>query len=198
VMKAVTGRLSHKYPVLRSCISRTIDPALDAAIILVSILVIVAFIRAGYPGSSAGIDQPRRSGDKVGRKISLRGVDWSKSEQTLLMFLSTECGYCKKSESFYRRLSLEATNHQKVRLIALFPQRPETSKEYLDRAGITVDDLRQPVAGEELRVKGTPTLVLVDRHGVATHKWVGLLSPAEEAEVMSRLGVIPRSASAPD
>jgi thioredoxin-related protein len=73
-------------------------------------------------------------------------------------------------------------------LIALFPQSSEKSKEYLDCAGVSVDELRQPVSSD-LRVKGTPTLVLVNENGIAINEWIGLLSPAQEAEVMSRLGL---------
>jgi thiol-disulfide isomerase/thioredoxin len=168
-----------------------IDPMLNLGLILFCVLIVVAFVRSGYLQSSASPDQPKRSSDEVGRKISLQGVDWSKSEQTLVMFLNTQCHYCQKSEPFYRELSSDATDHQKVRLIAVFPQPLEKSKEYLDHAGISVDDLRQPGSGD-LKVKGTPTLVLVNGNGIATNQWIGLLSPTEEAEIMTRLGLKPR------
>ena len=98
------------------------------------------------------------------------------------MFLNTQCAYCKQSEPFYRQLTNGPIDHQKVRLIAVFPQRLETSKEFLDCAGIAVDDIRQPVSSD-LKVKGTPTLVLVNADGIATKEWVGFLSPAEESEI---------------
>src|SRR5437773_1028108 len=144
-MAVMLRRFYPLYLNFRSSISATIDPALNTAIIVVSLLIVVAFIHSGYSPLQARNDQPGRNSNPVGTKVSLQGMDWSKSEQTLLMFLNTHCGFCQKSEPFYRKLSTEATDHQKVRVIAVFPQRIEESKEYLDCAGITVDDVRRPV-----------------------------------------------------
>lgn len=177
--------------------SGVIDSLLNGALILCTVLIVVAFVRSGYLRSSASanqtkprinkVGQPQRRADPVGQKISLQGVDFSKSTQTLLLFLNTQCRYCQKSEPFYRRIRTEVTDHQQLRLIAVFPQSPEKSKKYLDDAGITLDDVRQLVPGD-LVVKGTPTLLLVNREGIATKEWVGFLSPPEESDVVLLLG----------
>ena len=190
----VPDKFSLRSPVVGSFVSRLIDPALNLAIILFSLLVVVAFVRSGYLRTPAATNQHTPVSNQVGKKISLQGIDWSKSEQTLLMFLNTQCGYCKQSEPFYRRLTNGGIDHQKVRLIAVFPQRLETSKEYLDCVGIAVDDIRQPVSSD-LKVKGTPTLVLVNADGIATNEWVGFLSHLEEVDIMSRLSVKPQEQS---
>src|SRR5204863_9489624 len=39
-----------------------------------------------------------------GTKISLAGLDWSKSPRTLLMALSTTCHFCSESAPFYQKL----------------------------------------------------------------------------------------------
>src|SRR5437588_10884691 len=185
----VLDRLSRRSPALASFVSRTIDPLLNGAIILTALFIAVAFVRSSHPRFSAPTAPPKQGSDQVGRKISLQGVDWSKSEQTLLMFLSTQCGYCKKSEPFYRRLSSQITDHQKVRLIAVFPQSSDEVRAYLDHAQITVDDTRQSIAAANLNIKGTPTLMLVDKAGAATNEWIGLLSPADESDLLTRLHV---------
>lgn len=172
-----------------SFVSRAIDPFLNGAIILMGILILVAFVRSYHLRSLTSGDVRKPSSNaQMGRQASLQGIDWSKSEHTLLMFLNTQCRYCQKSEPFYRRLSSEITDHQKARLIAFFPDPPEKARGYFDRAQIRVDEIRQPLAGD-LTVKGTPTLILFDKNGIATKQWIGLLSPAEEADVLSHLGL---------
>jgi thioredoxin-related protein len=72
-------------------------------------------------------------------------------------------------------------------MVAVFPQDIEKSKEYLASAGIAVDDIKQARL-IELGVKGTPTLVLVDKHGIATGGWVGTLSASQQAEISKAVG----------
>ncbi len=175
-------------------VSRAIDPTLNVAIILVSVLIVVAFIRAGHRSSPLPAVPLKRSIDPIGRQVFVEGIDWSKSEQTMVLFLSTQCGYCKKSEPFYHRLNGEPRDPQAARLIAVFPQPNQNGKEYLEQAHIVVDDLRQRPA-TDLRVRGTPTLVLVDRNGIVRNKWEGLLSPAQEAEVMTLLQTKPKESA---
>jgi thiol-disulfide isomerase/thioredoxin len=169
-----------------SSIDHLIDPALNLGVVLISLVVVIAFVRAGDRQSSVSANQPKPASERIDRRVSLPGVDWSKSEKTLLMFLNTHCGFCKQSEPFYHRLSSQVTDHQKLRIIALFPERLEESKEYLDCAGITVDDIKQ-AAPDSVKIKGTPTLVLVDKNGIAKNGWIGALSPAQEAEVFASL-----------
>lgn len=176
----------HQISRFRALIGRAIDPALNLAILVVSIGIMFVFIRAGKPQSFSLDEQLKRNSSPVGSKVFLQAMDWSKSEHTLLMFLNTHCGFCKKSEPFYRKLSNEVTDQRQVRLIALFPQHVEEGKEYLDSAGIKVDDVIHPVSGD-LKVTGTPTLVLVDKNGIATNEWIGFLSPSQETDVLTRV-----------
>jgi thioredoxin-related protein len=193
----VFNRFWLRSPALRVFVFRAIDPALNVAIILVSVLIVVAFVRAGNLGSPPPADPPKRSIDPVGRQVFVEGVDWSKSEQTLLLILSTQCGFCKQSEPFYHRLNGEPRDHQAVRLIAVFPQPNQSGKEYLEQEHVVVDDVRQRPA-TNLRVRGTPTLVLVDRNGIVKNEWIGLLSANQEAEVIALLRAKPKAGSATD
>jgi predicted transcriptional regulator len=79
-------------------------------------------------------------------------------------------------------------------LIAVFPQPNQSGREYLEQAHIVVDDVRQRPA-TDLRVRGTPTLVLVDRNGTVKNKWEGVLSPEQEAEVMTLLQTKPKASA---
>jgi peroxiredoxin len=122
---------------------------------------------------------------KPGTKLTLTGVDWDKSNPTLLLVLSTDCRFCTESASFYQRLVLEKAKHGRGTVIAVLPQTVEVAKKYLDELSVTVDDIRQatPVS---VGARATPTIVLVDRTGAVVESWVGKLPSEQESAVFNR------------
>jgi len=52
--------------------------------------------------------------------------------------------------------------------------------------GIAVDEVRQATPSS-LGIRGTPTILLVNKDGVITSSWRGKLPTEKEAEVMARL-----------
>jgi hypothetical protein len=120
----------------------------------------------------------------VGKAISLPDTDWKKSDQTLVLALSTTCHFCSESAPFYKEVIQKRKGN--TRLIAVLPQSVEAGRKYLADLGITVDDVRQ-APPSSLGVRGTPTLLLVNKDGVVTSSWVGKLQPEKELEVMARL-----------
>jgi len=121
---------------------------------------------------------------QTGTKLTLREVDWSVTPQTLLLFLSTECNYCTASAPFYQRLVNGAGLAHNTRLIAVFPQTTNESREYLAKHEIKVDSLQQ-VGLASIGVRGTPTLILVDHHGVVIKAWEGKVPPEVENEIVA-------------
>lgn len=122
---------------------------------------------------------------KPGTVLSLAGVEWGKSQRTLLMALSTTCRYCTESAPFYQKLVNERARYPNARVVAVFPQVIEEAQKYLDEHGVKVDEVRQ-AAPAEIGVSGTPTLILVSPTGVVVESWVGKLPSAKEVEVLNR------------
>lgn len=120
---------------------------------------------------------------KPGMKLSFSGLDWNKSDKTLLMVLSSNCRYCTESAPFYRRLAEQKIGRGDVRLIAVLSQSVGEAQRYLNDHGIIVDEIRQPVSGAAY-AQATPTLIMVDKNGSVVESWVGKLPPEKEAEVM--------------
>ena len=118
-----------------------------------------------------------------GTKVSLQDIDWQKNRSTLLIALSTTCHFCTESAPFYQRLVKERGN---TRLIALVPQTANEGQSYLTSLDVKVDDVKQ-VSLSTIGLRGTPTLILVDREGRITDLWIGLLSRDSENEVLNRL-----------
>jgi thioredoxin-related protein len=122
----------------------------------------------------------------VGTRLSLPGIDWTKSGLTMLLVLSKDCRYCTESAAFYQRLALEKAKHANTRLIAVFPQAVEVGQNYLTDIGVAVDDVKK-VTPTDLGVRGTPTLILVDGTGTVQKVWPGKLPPDKESEVLNEL-----------
>jgi len=113
-------------------------------------------------------------------------VDWSKNSQTLLLALSQNCHFCSESAPFYQRLAEERAQRGNTRLIAVLPQTVGEAQKYLSDLGISVDEVRQAPLSS-LGVVGTPTLVLVNRDGIATNVWRGKLPSDIESQVLAKL-----------
>jgi thioredoxin-related protein len=71
-----------------------------------------------------------------------------------------------------------------TRVLAIFPQTPKESREYLAKLDVKIADLQQ-AAPASVGAKGTPTLILVDASGAVIQSWEGLLPPHAETEVLA-------------
>jgi len=96
---------------------------------------------------------------------------------------------------FYRRLAkLEQSSQLGVHLIAVFPDDPAIVRQVVETQQLTIE----VVAGFELgqvKVQGTPTLMLVDDQGRVSKVWMGELPAAEEAEVIAAISKPPAAQS---
>jgi hypothetical protein len=71
-------------------------------------------------------------------------------------------------------------------LVAVLPQATEEGKRYLEGLGVDVNEIRQSSLSE-IKVTGTPTLMLVNSDGIVTDSWVGKLPADQEADVLSKV-----------
>ena len=156
--------------------SKKIELAANLAILVVSCLLAITLVKAYFLNES---------GDKATSTPSVASLDiaWNQNGQTLILALSRNCHFCTESAPFYKQLSQSKGN---THLVALLPQSVEEGREYLEHLGVSVDQVKQ-FSLEEIGVSGTPTLLLVDTSGVIKNRWVGKLSPEQEATVLSVL-----------
>ena len=128
----------------------------------------------------------RTRGPIAGTNVALPGFDWSGSNKTVVLALSSKCHFCSESAPFYQRLNDEVAQLRDARLIAVFPQEVDEAKQYLSALGVKIEDVRN-ASLNSIGVNGTPTLVIIDSKGRIEQSWVGKLSPEREAEVISRV-----------
>ena len=118
-------------------------------------------------------------------KESLPGVDWARNGRTLILAISTKCHFCTESAPFFQRIGKERAKG--VRLLAVFPQPVADSQKYLQSEAVQVDDVRHTTLAS-IGVRGTPTLLLVDKNGTVDDAWQGKLPADGEKEVLAALG----------
>ncbi len=170
-----------------SNLQKRAEVAANIAIVVVAVVLCVVLVKRFVldkpdPGPRQAANQ-LAAGDKVPV-----GMEWVKGGQTVLLVLQKGCRYCTESAPFYQRLIKETANRSDVKVIAVLPQPVAEGKQYLDEIGVSIADIRQISPGD-IRVGGTPTIVLVDENGVAINVWKGKLPPDREAEVLSKLKV---------
>lgn len=125
----------------------------------------------GQSGSSA-----------VGRQLDGSvGIDFDASARTLVLFLRSDCVFCRTSMSFYRQLA--SANAVGVRIVVAAPAADTGIRRYLVSENLEPDAVVFAEEGE-LPVFGTPTLFMVDAKGVVMRSWVGRLDADGEAEVL--------------
>src|ERR1700682_3357304 len=91
------------------------------------------------------------------RAPAVSGVEYARSDRTLLLFLSTRCMYCKMSAPFYRELEarLNAADGKR-RLIAVFPQTKDEVREFKSLEKLEIETVPDAPLGE-LGISITPT-----------------------------------------
>lgn len=126
------------------------------------------------------------TGPAEGTQISVPGITWSESDETVLLALSNKCHFCTESAPFYQKLTHELTDRKNVRVVAVFPQDVSEGKKYLDGLNVPITRVAQATL-DSIGVRGTPTLVIVDKTGTVKQSWVGRLTAERESEVLSRV-----------
>jgi hypothetical protein len=119
---------------------------------------------------------------------SMPGYSWGRQPETLIMAIRVGCHYCANSMPFYRHLSsLEESHRLKAHLVIAMQEDSKAEDHELLSDRLNLDH----VFGQSftsLKVTGTPTLTLVDSHGLVKKVWIGQLSPEGEQDVMSSIG----------
>jgi thioredoxin-related protein len=162
---------------------KKIELLANIAIVIVALLIGVIFVKQYRSTDSA---QASFKEVATGTKISLPDVDWEKNQQTMLVVLAQGCHFCSESAPFYQKLLRQTKERGQTKMMAVFPQGSSDGQKYMQDLGVPIEEVKF-ASLDDIGVKGTPTLMLVNSQGVVTDLWVGQLPPDKELEVLSRL-----------
>jgi hypothetical protein len=167
---------------------KRIELVTNIAIIIVALLLATFLIKNLVVDRSAG-GRPLAASEqalKPGMRVSLPGFDWSTKDSHIVLVLQKGCHYCSESAPFYQQLVRGVAGRPDLQLVAALPQSPEEARQYLNEIKVPIAEVIQANLGS-LKVRGTPTLLLVDNTGTITNVWFGKLPLDKQSEVLSRL-----------
>lgn len=142
------------------------------------VLVVAAGARYLSPGAPAA---SAAEGARLERSV---GIDFRAADRTVILFLQSDCRFCRVSTPFYRRLTVRDTTG--VQIVVAAPAVDAGMRRYLTAHAIEPDAVIYVEQGE-LPVSATPTVLAVDSDGRVTHAWAGWLDAGQEADVLSVL-----------
>jgi len=165
-----------------------LDKAANIALIIACLLLIGTLARNYY--LSRLPDPNIELGVKKGEPVNLpesAAADRQSAPATLVLALSTHCGFCQASVPFYQKLAVfKNSAPERVRLATVMTEPKEEIEDYLKKQGIAADAVfSMPIS--QIGVKGTPTLLLLDGQNKLIESWVGQLNSQQESEVIGLL-----------
>lgn len=164
-----------------------LDKATNVAFIITCVILCVYVSGKMVPSNRVASGGPPRLSYKTGDKLpAVPGVKYAEADVTVVLFVQSECRYCKESMPFYKRLAdtLNSRGGASRRLLIAASFEDEiTTKDYLAGHGVRPDGISRIRPGT-LAVQGTPTLFVVDRSGTLRGAWMGRLDASAEREVL--------------
>ena len=156
-----------------------LETAANVAAIVATCLLVAVVVRREFRS------QQTTSNAVIGRPLKIPGAEWPRSNNTIVIALSVSCHYCKDSAQFYRRIERESCQvGTSVEIVS--PQDPATTRAFLESLDIHFQTIRT-VRLSQIGVRGTPTILLIDREGKVVKTWFGALDQARQREVLSSL-----------
>lgn len=171
----------------RARLSSRVEKATNLAIVIAAVVCVAAWTRYGLmtptPPAQAAASPQYSIGDSL---ASVPEIAPLQSEPTLLLFLSSGCNVCTESLGFYRNV-IEHTRQTgaRVRIVAASRDAPETFTKYLANNRVKPDETIAINDDSPFTLTRVPTLLLLDENRRVTATWLGRLSAAPAAEVLS-------------
>ena len=163
-----------------TAVRHALESITNVALLIVSVAIVILVVGTSSR-SSRSVSPVLHAGDQFPIAISGSGSN----RETLVLALSARCSFCEASIPFYQRLAASKLDPN-VRIVALFPERDEEVRGFVKRIGFDMT-VMVALSFRDLRIEGTPTLILLDSQRKIEKVWTGKLSPHQEQEVLNRV-----------
>lgn len=145
-------------------------------------------------GQSSAADQTPRLSSlgsaayTVGERIQpLQGVEFATSSNTLVAFVGSNCQFCIDSAPLYRAVAEERDRRRGALQFVVASREPvERLQAFAARYHVRADRLISVVT-DHVKIRMTPTLVLLDRSGIVQGVWTGEQPGARGEAILQRL-----------
>ena len=170
--------------VIRVCIVGKLKQTLEVTT-NIAVIIAVVFVAAVFYHSYFNEGVHPIKGDQLPH---LGSYVWSSSEHTLVLALRKNCRFCEESMPFYRRLAeLKKKGRLNANLIAIFPNSAQAAQGVLRSQNVEITAAFGINLGD-LKIAGTPTLILADSNGRIEKYWVGKQTESGEDTILRAMG----------
>lgn len=167
-----------------------LEKAANVAIILTCVAIIGALSYRLFSSPEERRERRPAPPFRVGATLKAIPSDvYSASPRTLVLLLQSSCRFCTDSMPFYRRLiqTRRASGPLAVFAVAVLSSDPaDRTSAYLQQHSVDVDHVIS-VPAATVRDARTPTVLVLNKQGIISYVWVGLLPPEQEREVLRAL-----------
>jgi len=150
-----------------------------------SCIVVVTVLVLKYTRSQGVVDPNKplaKEGIALTNKIPIETLGLPVAQKTALVVIVADCICCLRSVTFYARLmEVSRAARGKARVVFACLTSIEKTAPFFKQHGLNPDAV--VVLPQELRVPGTPTLLVIDQNGTVINSWAGQLSPDQELKV---------------
>jgi thioredoxin-related protein len=155
---------------------------------LAATLVYIAWPRVAGALGVTSVSAPASPVYAAGETIDAPAAWYSTAPYTLILFARKSCVACEKAQPFIK--TLIASVEGRAAAVMAHPDGAESSeaddRDYAKAVGIA--DSATFVTPAGLKVRATPTLVLVDRQGRVLHAWEGVGNTDKQAQITGAVG----------
>jgi thioredoxin-related protein len=127
------------------------------------------------------ITETGNGGSRINAPAKLAGEQWRINKMTLIVAVRPGCPWCAASAPFYRDIAA-SQSHNNFHIVFVSAVSINDTRAYLQTLDIPLADVKQ-ASFSALGVRGTPTILLVDRKGIVRSVWNGKLSVEKEMTV---------------
>ena len=162
---------------------RHLSVAVAAGLVL-AVAATAAYIARPGEAKAAGTAPESRPAYLAGETIDVPADWYGGAPHTLIVFARASCGACLKAHPFLRTL----VAGMEGRGTAVMAHPPGTEVEDGKFAGsLGVTEANTHVVTRDMRVRATPTLVLVARDGTIVHAWEGVGPPEDHPTIAAAI-----------
>ncbi len=146
-------------------------------------------IAFGQPRHTYAATSVNESAYAVGERVPpLNGVDFATSDRVLIAFIASNCQFCINSAPLYRAVGKERDREGSALQFVIAGREPiERLQAFAVRYHVRADRLVSVVTNH-VKIRMTPTLVLLDRSGIVQAVWTGEQPGARGEAILQRLG----------
>ena len=166
----------------------SVAASVSLALMLAATLVYIAWPRVAGALGTSDAPAPAPPIYAAGETIDTPAAWYNTAAHTLILFARKSCVACDKAQPFIK--TLVASVHGRAAVVMAHPDGAASSeaedRDYAKSVGIAESATFVTPAG--LKVRATPTLVLVDRQGRVLHAWEGVGKADKQAQITEAIG----------